>query len=254
MTDGLSSKRRVNLPQYAFIGFWIALFILPAAANDVECPPGVQPASDGPLSYQPRGDRCEGLFAQRVSTTGLRIAAFHQHPARYDETYTALDIYSGEAASPKTLTVTSLRPRQFYRMDTIFDGDNYSLPLDLVTHPEVDVSPSDFAAVVCSENCRSSVPTLIPAAFDGITEFNPYIVLVASVDLFEIRIRIVRTEDGEVLFDQEMLGERTWPAGRPANFPLAPYLDNFDRVLFEVIATGRGNRVIDAVAVQLDRG
>ena len=221
-------------------------------AQENICREDVKPISSSDLAYKQRGDRCEGLFSQKVSATGMRIAAYHRHPATYDETSLALNISSGQDDTDKALTVTSLRPKQFYRMDAIFADNNYSLPLDVVRHPEVNVVPSDFAAVVCKENCETSVPTLTPASFGGEEDFNPYVALVANLELFELRISITADDTGEVLFDKEMLGNRTWPASRPATFPLKPYLENRESITLKIVAVGRGKKLIDSVSARLE--
>ncbi|QUS59155.1 hypothetical protein [Pseudovibrio brasiliensis] len=230
----------------------LLISILPVNAADDFCRVEIKPASENELSYRQRGDRCEGLFAQKVSATGLRIAAFHKHPASYDENSLAINISSGDSRAIKALTVTSLRPKQFYRMDTVYHGSNYSLSLDVVRHPDVNVKPTDFAAVICKENCDAATPTLIPASFVDENPFNPYVALVANLELYELRISIKDGDTGGVLFDKEMLGSRTWPAARPATFPLKPYLSERKNILFEVVASGRGNKLIDSISARLE--
>ena len=136
------------------------------------CKLGIKPALKSELAYKQRGNRCEGLFVQKVSATGLKIAAFHMNPANYDDRSLAINITSNNIEATKTLTATSLRPRQFYRMDTTHTGPNYSLSLDVILHPDVNVKPSDFAVVICKENCETSIPTLIPASFVDNGPFN----------------------------------------------------------------------------------
>lgn len=221
-------------------------------AQENICREEIKPISSSDLAYRQRGDRCEGLFSQQVSATGMRIAAYHRHPASYDDTSLALNISSASTETSKVLTVTSLRSKQFYRMDASFSGNNYSLPLDVVRHPDVNVVPSDFAAVVCKKNCDTSLPTLVPASFGGENAFNPYVALVANLELFELRISIKAGDTGEVLFDKEMLGNRTWQASRPATFPLKPYLENRDSITLEIIAVGRGKKQIDSVSARLE--
>ncbi|SNZ07455.1 hypothetical protein [Cohaesibacter gelatinilyticus] len=236
----------------SFIFAIIFLSTMNVYAQENFCREEVNPISSSDLAYKKRGDRCEGLFLQQVSATGMRIAAYHKHPASYDETSLALNISSGTENSSKALTVTSLRPKQFYRMDTRFSGNNYSLPLDVVRHPDVNVTPSDFAAVVCKENCDASIPTLTPASFGRGDVFNPYIALVANLELFELRISIKADNTGKVLFDKEMLGKRTWPASRPATFPLKPYFKSHESITIEVIAVGRGRKQIDSISARLE--
>ncbi len=215
------------------------------------CRPEINPVSASELAYKQRGDRCEGLFAQKVSATGLRIVAFHKHPASYDETSLALNISLGDTSTPKSLTVTSLKPKQFYRMDAVSSGDVYSLPLDIVRHPNVKVAPADFAAVICAANCDTLLPRLIPASFSNNVSPNPYVALVADLEIFELHVVITDGSSAEVLFDKEMLGNRTWPAARPATFPLRSYLDGRESVVFEITAVGRGNELIDNVSAHL---
>lgn len=95
------------------------------------------------------------------------------------------------------------------------------------------------------------VPTLRAVAFSDGSEANPYVVLVADLELFELRISLKDDKTGEKLFDQEMLGNRTWPAGRPAIFPLKRFFQGHETVLFEIIATGRGNVMIDSISARL---
>ena len=238
--------------KYALLPACVYLFMVSAAfSDDSLCRPEIKPASTTELAYKERGDRCEGLFAQKVSATGLRIAAFHKHPASYDDTTRALRISSSNLGLDKALSVTSLQPKQYYRMDTIYAGSNYSMNLDLVRHPDINISPTDFAAVICQKNCDTTVPTLIPASFIDDKAFNPYIALVANLELFELKISIRDGVTGELLFDKEILGSRTWPAGRPATFPLKPYLDGREGVIFDVVANGRGDKLIDSITARL---
>lgn len=222
-----------------------------AHAEEILCRPEINPVSASELAYKQRGDRCEGLFAQKVSATGLRIVAFHKHPASYDETSLALNILLGETLTQKSLTVTSLKPKQFYRMDAVSSGDVYSLPLDIVRHPDVKVAPTDFAAVICAANCDTLLPKLTPASFSNNVSPNPYVALVADLEIFELHVMIKDGNSAEVLFEKEMLGNRTWPAARPATFPLRSYLDGRESVIFEITAVGRGNKLIDNVSAHL---
>lgn len=235
-----------------FIFFTFCLLGSVAHSEENICHPEIVPASEDDLSYKMRGNRCEGLFIQKVSATGLRIAAFHKHPASYDDTSLAINISTNVSPTPKVLTVTSLKPKQYYRMDAAFGGANFSLPSSMIRHPEINVEPTDFAAIICKENCSSGTPTLVPASFDDDKPFNPYIAMVANLELFDLRIKIEDANTGELLFDTEMLGHRTWPAAKPATFPLKPYFDQSDSIVIEVVASGRGNKLIDSISARLE--
>lgn len=215
------------------------------------CNPDIKPASIDELAYKDRGDRCEGLFVQKVSATGLRVVAFHKSPAEFDDNALALNVSVGGHPGDKEMSVTSLRPNQYYRMDASFSQDNFSLPLELLRHPQIDIKPHELAAVICIRDCRSAVPTLAAASFADEWNANPYVALVANLEIFELRVTIRDEATGEVLHDKEMLGSRTWPAGRPATFPLKPYFRDRDEILLEIVAAGRGNELIDSVSMRL---
>ena len=227
------------------------LLLVSAPAWAGPCNPDIKPASIDELAYKDRGDRCEGRFVQKISATGLRVAAFHKSPAAFDDNALALNVSVGGHPGDKEMSVTSLRPNQYYRMDASFSQDNFSLPLELLRHPQIDIKPHELAAVFCIRDCQSAVPTLAAASFADEQNASPYVALVANLEIFELRVTIRDEATGEVLHDKEMLGSRTWPAGRPATFPLKPYFRDRDEILVEIVAAGRGAQLIDSVAIRL---
>jgi len=229
------------------------LFVLSchsALAQD-DCNPDIKPASFDELAYKERGDRCEGLFVQKVSATGLRVVAFHKNPAHFDDNALALNVSVNAQTQNKEMLVTSLRPNQYYRLDAAFNQDNYSMPLELLRHPQINIKPHELAAVICIKDCQSAIPTLAAASFSDENNANPYIALLANLEIFELSITIKDEVTGEILHEKEMLGSRTWPAGRPATFPLTPYFKEHDEILVEIVAVGRGNQLIDSVSMRL---
>lgn len=215
------------------------------------CNSDIKPASIDELAYKDRGDRCEGLFVQKVSATGLHVAAFHKSPAEFDDNALALNVSVGGDVGDKEMSITSLRPNQYYRMDASFSRDNFSLPLELLRHPQIDIKPHELAAVICVRDCQSAVPTLAAASFADDQNENPYVALVANLEIYELRVTIRDETTGEVLHDKEMLGSRTWPAGRPATFPLKPYFRDREEIFVEIVAAGRGDQLIDSVSMRL---
>lgn len=236
--------------------FGVILFVflslcVSSAIAGSQCKADIKPAAVDELAYKDRGDRCEGLFVQKVSATGLRIAAFHKNAVEFDANALALNVSTGNHSGNKEMSVTSLRPNQYYRMDASFSQGDFSLPLELLRHPAIDMKPHEIAAVICLKDCQGAVPTLMSASFGDEDKANPYVALVANLEIFELRVTIRDEATGSVLHDKEMLGSRTWPAGRPATFPLKPYFRDRDEVLIEIVAAGRGNDVIDSVSMRL---
>ena len=247
----MSCKCTFNLVFAVFLSLIATPSLLEASQNGF-CRADIVPTDNKKIGYRDRGDRCEGLFVQKVSATGLRIAAFHNHPAIYKKDSLHIGVYSKAVETSKELTVTSIKSRQHYRMDTVFSGDAYDLPLDVLQHPLIDVKPADVSAVVCTDNCQSTLPTLVPASFAKDKERNPYVTFIANLQLHELRVTIKDKGTDEILFSQEMLGNRSWAAGRPANFPLKSYLEKSKKLLLEVVAVGRGNKLVDSLIVVLD--
>lgn len=224
-----------------------------ASANEnlALCNSAVKPSDQGELSYKMRGNRCEGLFAQKVSATGIRIVAFHNHPISFESDALTMRIISDNKENVKNLTVSSLRNKIYYRMDTVYAGLNFDLSLDIIRHPEINMQPYDLAALICKQDCDGLTPTFIPASFVDNKKNRPHVTLMANLDILELNVLIKDQATGQVLFDQEIIGDRVWPARKAATFPLKDYLQGRKEIIFEVIAIGRGNTLIDSISARL---
>src|SRR5687768_7415532 len=56
--------------------------VLPA---QVTCDPALPAIKDGNLGYRDRGDRCEGLYINPVSSTTLFVASFTEHFENFEK-------------------------------------------------------------------------------------------------------------------------------------------------------------------------
>ena len=104
--------------------FSLAAFAL--AAGPPEAPPYCDAellrVPKSPTSYQFRGDRCEGIYAQQVSTVSVDLRSFVKGFGAFDpETQTSLDLVwkppAGVVQNAR-LRAFSLKSRVYFRMDT----------------------------------------------------------------------------------------------------------------------------------------
>lgn len=103
------------------------------------CDAGLGGNQDSAIAYQLRGDRCEGIYKLEVNSTQLRLSSvvesFEPFDASKPEDLTVQ--WSAPAdleAADVRLRAESLRPRTFYRMDTVVPGSQgaFSWKLDIV--------------------------------------------------------------------------------------------------------------------------
>ncbi len=213
------------------------------------CDPALNPIADPEeLAYHARGDRCEGLYVQNISTTGLKIVGYHMGQPNVAENALVLDVWApGDA--PKRLQLSSTRARQYYRMDAEFDGERFTFPLDLMRHPEIRLAPEEIAALSCIAACDSLQPELVPTRLgDKNAAGQPFVVLQANQDLHGLRITVSDPQTGATLFDRELLENSTWRAWRPAELPVARFFDTTDVVVIEIRSRGRAAGQFETVS------
>lgn len=121
------------------IGLCVAILFLcrPAGAANF-CDPGLPADTKSPLSYQMRGDRCEGLFAQQVSSVSVEIRSLVANlgpfdPAKDKELQLSWAPPPGATGTVR-LRVFSFKTGTYYRMDTAVAADKgvYHWPSDVL--------------------------------------------------------------------------------------------------------------------------
>ncbi len=109
-----------------------------SSAADPICDPGLTQRITDDLGYQLRGDRCEGLYARDVGGSLLLLVSL-------TSAFEGYDLNSGENLIVEWnaplgrhvhLRAYGLRPRLYYRMDTIRPVNNtpYHWPIDLLAN------------------------------------------------------------------------------------------------------------------------
>lgn len=112
-----------------------------ASGNDAArlCDAGLGGNEDSAIAYQLRGDRCEGIYKLEVNSTQLRLSSVIESFEAFD-TSRPEDLTvqwsrpAAFAAEDVRLRAESLRPRTFYRMDTMVAGsrESFSWKLDIL--------------------------------------------------------------------------------------------------------------------------
>jgi hypothetical protein len=109
----------------------------PAGAESF-CDPGLTENTKGTTTYKMRGDRCEGIFAQQVSSPHLEIRSLVGVLQPFDPKKDSAVVLAWTAPSGHNgdvrLRAFSFKPSVYYRMDTrvASDHNTYRWPTDVL--------------------------------------------------------------------------------------------------------------------------
>ncbi|MDF1777092.1 MAG: hypothetical protein P1V13_13725 [Rhizobiaceae bacterium] len=232
--------------------FVLAFFLVSSGAAAASCDPALSPIADPvELAYQDRGGRCEGLYVQNISTSGLRLIGYHLGQQGVVKNARVLEIQAG-GNEIKQLRISSTRPRQYYRMDAQFDGGRYLMSLDLARLPEIRLKPEEMAALSCVATCGTLMPTLVPTRLGAReTAKEPFIILQANKDLYGLKVEVTDQATNEVIFSQDLLGSVFWQAWRPAEIPVGQFFKRSEAVVLKIRSRGRVKGQFDTVMAVL---
>jgi hypothetical protein len=211
----------------------LALLLLPAgaAAAGSLCDQNLPQDSKSPMAYHLRGDRCEGIYAQQVSSISVEVrslvAGFGAFdPALNEKLELAWTAPPGNTGDVR-LRAFSFKPRTYYRMDTAVPAARsaYQWPTDVLA--SVGLAQADLGLIAWIDlpgPGGSARPVYLPIrAGAGATKGNAgyEVSLVPSARLSEVRLTVSRLDDkGKVkdtLQDKE-LGMSYYPAATPTPF------------------------------------
>lgn len=175
------------------------------------CDPALEHESQSPMAYRQRGDRCEGLYAQQVSALRLDIRSFVRSFAAFDPDKDAELTLAWQAppgaVQDVRLRAFSLKPRQYFRMDTAVPAARgfYRWPSDVLA--AVPLGRDDLGILAWLEmpgpadkNRAVYLPLRAGAPAAAPSEEGYEVTLVPSARLREVRVTLRRTDShGEVL-------------------------------------------------------
>jgi len=202
------------------------------AQQDPHCDPYLPRPPENPLGYRLRGDRCEGIYFQELSSAALAVVSF-------TEFFTDFDVSSPkdlrvEWMSPGNETVrlraVSLRPRLYYRMDTHRPAGPtvYNWPTDILR--ALKLSKNEIAVVAWIQRPLGGtsrdlyVPLRVRQQGDSVRASSYQLTLLPGVQLDEVFISLAPVEaDGRqstFLISDKKLGRGYYPAGRSVRIPI----------------------------------
>jgi len=223
-------------------------------AQATTCDPSLESSASDPYAYRPRGDRCEGIYAQPVAGTPLVIASFTQRFDTYDPATASRLILSWAKRGPAvvSLRAIALRRRFYYRMDArqSADAGSWTWPADLLV--ALHLGRPELGVVAWTQERSGGaerdvhLPLRIEGGGEGRTTDAYTLTVLPQVELAEVFVTVARAEeDGRVaayLRDEEPLGYGYYPADRPIDIAIArPAEPGLYRVLLGARIRGGGS-------------
>jgi len=212
------------------------------------CDPTLE-ARQGPFGYRLRGDRCEGTFAKDVNAT-LQIASLTEFFEDYslDSGKALLVQWTSPGEEAVRLRAISLKPRTYYRMDTLRPRGqhSYAWPKDLLSGLSLLRGDIGLVGLVQTKVGGISREVYIPLRVSESERIAPRrdyrVVLSPSVELNEVYVALsVLGPSGQparVLQEAEPLKNGYYPAGRGVEIIL-PVLLTSGLHYLEIAATLR---------------
>jgi hypothetical protein len=205
---------------------------------------GVQPSPcDASLSqsiadrngYRQRGDRCEGVYIQGVTSQALRLISFTGSFENFDPasgTDLRLEWNPPAGGSAVHLRANSLRPRLYYRFDAIrpAGGTSYSWPPAVLRELQLRKPELGVVAWVTQQVGSATRDVYLPVRVGqraAPAAANGYLlVLVPGVELVEVYVTLVAVkadgQPGKPIQESRPLGRVYYPAERDIPILIAP--------------------------------
>jgi hypothetical protein len=226
----------------------IALFLAvasgQAAAQAPECEKGLDPQSDSPYGYGPRGDRCEGMYIRQVGGTTLAIVSLTREFERYDPVsderlYLA---WSPPGAPTLRIQVRGIQPDLYFGMDAQRPAANgfYAWPTSLLAPLRIlqpDIGVLAWTRIgVGEDSLQVYLPVSITRAKRGPQATSLKLVVYPVAELRELYLSVAGvTSDGRpapagLIMDREPQLQGYYPPERPIRLTLPSLAPGLYRV------------------------
>ncbi|TVM02784.1 MAG: hypothetical protein CV087_08605 [Candidatus Brocadia sp. WS118] len=206
---------------------------IPVTAQESTCDPDLKVSTNHPFRYAPRGNRCEGIYIQEVSSATLSIISFTKYFEDYD-LESSEDLRIEWEAPEKTiikLRAQGIKPRLYYRMDTQLppDSDQYIWPTNILS--AMDIHKDDIGVVGWTDLMFGQkeqnvfIPLHISQQHQQVDSTSYRLVIVPGRELNEVFISLALVDSGgkpaSFLKDGEPLEYGFYPAGRGVTIPIS---------------------------------
>jgi len=212
----------------------LVALLLPAELPAVEslCDSSLPQESESPVAYRMRGDRCEGIYAQQVSSVSIEvrslIAGFGPFdPAKDRELALSWTAPPGSTRDVR-LRAFSFKPRTYYRMDTALPAVRgvYHWPADVLASQKLGRDALGLLAWINLPGPGGSTrPVYLPLRAGGGTAkagAGYELALFPTARLSEVRLTVSRLDDQgktvATLRRDDELGYGYYAAGEPTVF------------------------------------
>lgn len=207
----------------------LVAFSLPAGAESF-CDPSLMKKMDHPTAYKERKGRCEGVYAQQVSTVSLDIRSLVSGFGSFDpnrdlELPLAWTAPPGQERNVR-LRAFSFHPKVHYRMDTAVPAARGSYPWPTDVLASQDLAVEDLGIIGWIElpgPGGTAREVYLPLRAAGAAQEEGYeIAIFPSQSLESVHVTLSRLDaDGgvaAVLRRNEELGEGYYPSKKPTWF------------------------------------
>ena len=221
-----------HMSRHSLVTFMLLIYFLPLFGQSA-CDPALPGIKEGGLGYRDRGDRCEGLYINPVSSTTLFVASFTEQFENYDNTGNTLLIEWDKPPVNKEvyLRAQGIKPRLYYRMDASKSGANtfFAWPAGVLATLNIrrnDIGVTGKIKLPIGKTERYvHLPLRIRMQGEAKKAGNYKLILMPGVQLSEIYISVAPVgEDGnpqQFLRTDEALGYGYYPAERAVEIPIA---------------------------------
>ena len=197
------------------------------------CDPSLPQIADNPLSYHDLGDRCEGIYIERVGGTTLRLVSLMEFFDTYDPASgKALHIRWNKPPGNAIvrLRAQSMKRKLYYRMDTycVHDSTAFSWPTNVLASLKILKNDIGIAASTSYQLGKNEhdvyLPVRISQKSNDTAKSNYHVLLMPGEELKEVYISISKIgNDGQtekVIKNGVRLGYGYYPADRAIDIPL----------------------------------
>lgn len=185
------------------------------------------------LGYRDRGNRCEGLYIEKVGGTTLLLASFTESFEQYDSrSGKPIRIEWNRPLGNSTVRVRAqgLNSRLYYRMDTVQPAGSTSYTWPSHVLASLNIGANDIGVLGSTKRAVGQterdiyLPVRISQAGRAIRKGSYQLIILPGVELQEMFITLATTQaDGQpakFIKDGEKLGYGFYPAERRIEIPV----------------------------------
>lgn len=197
------------------------------------CDKSIDQSSKDKNGYRQRGDRCEGVYIQGVSSPALRVVSLVESFAEFDLADTVLQVAwdSIPAGVPVHLRANALRPHLYYRFDAIrpVGSTSYRWPTAMLR--SLELTKRDLGVLawypqpVGSSTRDVYLPIRIGQQPASASAKRYVLVLVPGAELSEVFLSLApvnaQGQPGTFVMQDKPLQRGFYPAGRGITIPIS---------------------------------